>query len=145
LENPVTRERAVAIELLWQNAEGRAVAELTALPRARVLGEHLHPSLRERFTVVQGQLTVVRDGRRSVVRAGENADIEPRTWHDRWNEADEDAIVRVEITPGERFKRSYVCAPCGAGAVQTGMGRPLVFCATCSTSRARRHRGGARS
>jgi quercetin dioxygenase-like cupin family protein len=103
LENPVTRERAVAIELPWQNAEGRAVAELTALPGARVLGEHLHPSLRERFTVVQGQLTVVRDGRRSVVRAGESADIEPGTWHDWWNEADEDALVRVEITPGERF------------------------------------------
>jgi hypothetical protein len=45
----------------------------------------------------------VRDGRRSVVHAGESADIEPGTWHDWWNEADEDAIVRVEITPGERF------------------------------------------
>jgi hypothetical protein len=26
LENPVTRERAVVLELPWQNAEGRAVA-----------------------------------------------------------------------------------------------------------------------
>jgi hypothetical protein len=56
LENPVTRERAVALELPWQNAEGRAVAELTALPGARVLGEHLHPSLHERFTVMHGEL-----------------------------------------------------------------------------------------
>ena len=41
LENPVTRERAVALELPWQNPQGRAVAELRALPGARVLGEHL--------------------------------------------------------------------------------------------------------
>ena len=102
-ENPVTRERAVALELPWQNPQGRAVAELTALPGARVLGEHLHPSLHECFTVVQGKLTVVRDGRRSTLRAGERADIEPGVWHDWWNEAAADAIVRVEITPGERF------------------------------------------
>ena len=29
--------------------------------------------------------------------------IEPGIWHDWWNEGDVDAIVRVEIRPGERF------------------------------------------
>jgi quercetin dioxygenase-like cupin family protein len=77
LENPVTRERAVVVELPWQNTEGRAVAELTALPGARVVGEHLHPALHERFSVLQGELTVVRDGRQSALHAGESAHIEP--------------------------------------------------------------------
>lgn len=102
-ENPVTRERAVIVELPWDNPEGRLVAELTALPGARVVGEHRHPAQHERFTVVAGELTLVRDGVRSVLRAGEHADIEPGVWHDWWNEAGEDAIARVEITPGERF------------------------------------------
>ncbi len=53
-ENPVTRERAVIIELPWQNAEGRAVARLTALAGARVVGEHLHPALHESFSVLEG-------------------------------------------------------------------------------------------
>ena len=103
LENPVTGEHAVVLELPWHNTEGRAVAELTALPGARVVGEHLHPALHERFSVLRGELTVVRDGGRSVLRAGESADIEPGVWHDWWNEGQEDAVVRVEITPGERF------------------------------------------
>ena len=66
LENPVTRERAIALELPWENAQGSVVAELTALPGAHVAGEHLHPSLHERFTVIEGELTVVCDagGRR---------------------------------------------------------------------------------
>jgi quercetin dioxygenase-like cupin family protein len=102
-ENPVTGERAVVIDLPWQNPEGRAVAELTALPGARVVGEHLHPALHERFTAVEGELSVLRDGRRSVFHAGESADIEPGVWHDWWNEAAANAVVRVEITPGERF------------------------------------------
>ena len=102
-ENPVTRERAVIVELPWLNDEGRVVADLTALPGARVAGEHLHPALHERFSVRSGELTMLRDGQRSVLRAGEEAHIEPGVWHDWWNEGDVDAIVRVEITPGERF------------------------------------------
>ena len=102
-ENPVTLERAVIVDLPWVNDEGRVVADLTALPGARVAGEHLHPALHERFSVRGGELTMLRDGQRSVLRAGEEAHIEPGVWHDWWNAGDVDAIVRVEITPGERF------------------------------------------
>lgn len=102
-ENPVTRERAVLVEAPWWNAEGCAVADMTALPGARVVGEHLHPSLHESFTVREGELTVLRNGGRSVVRVGERADIEPGVWHDWWNEGGVAALVRVEVTPGERF------------------------------------------
>jgi quercetin dioxygenase-like cupin family protein len=102
-EDPVTLERAVLVEAPWWNDAGRAVADLTALPGARVVGEHLHPALHESFTVRKGELTVLRDGQRSVLGAGERADIDPGVWHDWWNEGHQDAIVRVEITPGERF------------------------------------------
>lgn len=102
-ENPVTLERAVLLEAPWWNRAGRAVADMTALPGARVVGEHVHPALHESFTVRDGELTVRRDGQRSIVRAGERADIEPGVWHDWWNEGHVDAIVRVEVTPGERF------------------------------------------
>jgi hypothetical protein len=42
-ENPVTRERVTILELPFTNPAGRAVAELTALVGARVVGEHRHP------------------------------------------------------------------------------------------------------
>ena len=103
LENPVTRERAVIIELPWQNAQGRAVAEMTALPGARVVGEHLHPAVHESFSVLKGELTVIRDGQQFTLRAGESANIEPGVWHDWFNRAAVDAVVRVEVRPGERF------------------------------------------
>ena len=102
-ENPVTRERATILELPHQNPDGRVSAELVALVGARVVGEHLHPALVERFTVLEGELTLKLDGRTSVLREGESALVEPGTWHDWWNAADRDARVRVEITPGERF------------------------------------------
>jgi quercetin dioxygenase-like cupin family protein len=102
-ENPVTRERATILELPHRNPEGRAVAELTALAGARVVGEHRHPAILERFTVLEGELTVKKDGETSLLRKGESATIEPDIWHDWWNASGRDARVRVEVTPGERF------------------------------------------
>jgi quercetin dioxygenase-like cupin family protein len=102
-ENPVTRERATILELPSANPEGRATAELTALVGARVVGEHRHPSIVERFTVLEGELTLKLDGQTSVLREGESAVVEAGTWHDWWNAGDRDARARVEVTPGERF------------------------------------------
>ena len=76
-ENPVTREYATILEVPWHNVEGRAVAELSARVGARVMGEHLHPSIVERFTPLEGELTVKRNGKTGVVREGETAVIEP--------------------------------------------------------------------
>jgi mannose-6-phosphate isomerase-like protein (cupin superfamily) len=102
-ENPVTRERFVVVDLPWLNDEGRAVGQLTAVPGTRVVGEHMHPGLVERFRVEDGELTLLLDGRKSVLGVGEEVEIQPGVWHDFWNEADRTAIVRVEVTPGERF------------------------------------------
>jgi quercetin dioxygenase-like cupin family protein len=102
-ENPVTREYATILEVPWHNQEGRAVAELSARVGARVMGEHLHPSIVERFTPLEGELTVKRNGHTGIARKGETVVIEPGTWHDWWNATDRDIRVRVEITPGERF------------------------------------------
>jgi quercetin dioxygenase-like cupin family protein len=101
--NPVTRERATILEHPADNSDGRATAELLALVGARVVGEHRHPGIVERFTVLEGELTLKRDGVQSVLTEGQSATIEADVWHDWWNAADRDARVRVEVTPGERF------------------------------------------
>ncbi|HZE04921.1 MAG TPA: cupin domain-containing protein [Solirubrobacteraceae bacterium] len=102
-DNPATGERGTILELPYDAPEGRATVELTALVGSRVAGEHRHPALVERFTVLEGELTLQRDGRTSIVREGGSAVIEPGVWHDWWNASDRDARARVEVTPGERF------------------------------------------
>src|SRR6266699_6164668 len=103
-ENPTTGERVTILELPHQNPERRVVAELLALVGARVVGEHRHPALVERFTVLEGELTVKLAGQTTVLREDKTAVVEPGVWHDWWNASDhQDARVRVEVTPGERF------------------------------------------
>src|ERR1700758_461938 len=82
---------------------GRATTELSALVGARVAGEHYHPALVEQFTVLEGELTVKRDGHTGILHEGETAVIQPGIWHDWWNAVYRDARVRIEVTPGERF------------------------------------------
>lgn len=103
LENPVTGERAVILERPWDNDERRVTAEVTVLVGARVMGEHRHPALVERFTVLEGELGVKRDGTTTVLGEGGSTVIEPGEWHDWWNAGERNALVRVQITPGERF------------------------------------------
>ena len=101
--NPVTRERATILEVPWENQARRATAELVALVGSRVVAEHRHPALVERFTPLEGELTVKRNGQISTLGPGETGIIEAGVWHDWWNATDRDVRVRVEVTPGERF------------------------------------------
>lgn len=103
LENPATGERGKALELPWQNREGRLVVEVTALAGARVVGEHYHPAITEYFTPLEGELTVKYNGQVRVLRPGETAVVEPGVWHDWWSATGRDIRIHIEITPGERF------------------------------------------
>ena len=103
LDNPVTKEHARILEAAWQNPQGRARAEMIARVGSRVLGEHLHPGLVERFTVLEGELTVRRDGKLGKLAEGQTGEVRAGQWHDWWNASDRDARVIVEVEPGERF------------------------------------------
>ena len=103
LVNPVTGEYARLLGLPWDNPEGRAKAELLARAGARVVGEHRHHGCIERFTVLDGELSVRLNGETSVLAEGDSAEVGPGHWHDWWNAMDRDIRVVVEVTPGARF------------------------------------------
>jgi quercetin dioxygenase-like cupin family protein len=102
-ENPLNREQVRIVELPYSNPERRATAELTALYGQRLPAEHRHPSVVERLTVLEGELSVKLDGEVSVLRRAETVLIEPNVWHDWWNPSDYKTWVSVQITPGDRF------------------------------------------
>lgn len=97
-ENRVTGEYAVVLRGSEDRGDGPAIAHLTARPGAAVVGEHLHPYMSEKFTVVRGRLDAKIAGRSLSLSPGESATVEAGVVHDWWNSSAEEAHVLVEIT-----------------------------------------------
>ena len=104
--NPVTGERVIVLEGPAESPERRLVAELHVSPRGAVAGQHLHPAITERFEVLEGTLGVKIAGEERTANPGDALEVSPGTWHDWWNAGDEDAVVKVTVTPGERFSQA---------------------------------------
>ena len=103
-ENPVTGERAV-IRVGTQESGGKLlVNDLYVRPGGAVMGEHVHPSIEESFTVVRGRVGFRVDGEESVAEPGRRLTVPPGVAHDWWNAGQEEAHVIVEIGPAARFE-----------------------------------------
>jgi len=108
-ENPVTGERAV-IRIGTEQTDGELlVADLYIRPGGAVMGEHIHPALEERFTVLHGRVGFRLSGRTSTAEPVTLV-APPGTPHDWWNAGAEEALVRVEVRPGARFTAFIVNA-----------------------------------
>jgi quercetin dioxygenase-like cupin family protein len=101
--NPVTGERGIVLEGPEENDERRLVVELYVSPGGAVVGEHLHPAIEERFEVLEGRLGVKLSGLKSEATRGDAVEVPAGTWHDWWNAGETEAVVRVSVTPGDRF------------------------------------------
>ena len=75
-------------------------------PGGGVLAEHFHPTLEERYEVLEGELTVHIDGRAQVLGPGERAVVPPRARHRFENTGDRESHVRVEAEPAEQLRES---------------------------------------
>jgi ubiquinone/menaquinone biosynthesis C-methylase UbiE len=80
------------------------VADLYVRPSGAVAGEHLHPTIEESFTVVSGRVAFSIDGREATARPGERLRVPAGVAHDWWNAGEEEAHIKVEISPGSRFE-----------------------------------------
>ncbi len=104
IENPVTGERVV-VRVGTEDSGGDLLAvDGYVKPGGAVAGEHVHPAIDERFTVLRGRVGFRIDGRESIAEPGERLHVPAGTAHDWWNAGDEEAHVRVEIRPGGRFE-----------------------------------------
>lgn len=68
--------------------------------------EHLHEGFDEKFTVKQGTLSVLLDGKKIIVKAGESVLIPKNTPHKPFNETDEIVIVE-NIGNGKSFPEQF--------------------------------------
>jgi quercetin dioxygenase-like cupin family protein len=103
-DNPVTGVRAIVRVGTDETNGERLVVDIQARPGAAGAGEHMHPSMDERFTVVRGRVGFSIDGQRSIAGPGESVHIPPGAAHDWWNDESEEAQLVLEIHPAVRYE-----------------------------------------
>jgi quercetin dioxygenase-like cupin family protein len=101
--NPASGERAVVILGTDETAGKRLVVDLYLRPNGGMSGRHYHPGIHEQFRVVKGSLAYTLNGVAKTADVGERVDVAPGTLHDFWNPGTEEALVRVDVQPVERF------------------------------------------
>jgi quercetin dioxygenase-like cupin family protein len=104
IENPVTGERGVVRIGTDQTGGELLVGDLYIRPGGAVMGEHLHPAIEERFTVLHGRVGFRLAGRQSIAQPGVRLVAPAGVPHALWNAGPEAALVRVEIRPAARFE-----------------------------------------
>jgi quercetin dioxygenase-like cupin family protein len=103
-ENRVQGDRFVVREGGEDTGGERLSADLYVRPGGAVAGKHVHAYTTERFEVLSGTVRFHVDGSEQIVGPGQRIEVPPGVVHDWWNIGDDEAHVRVEITPAERFE-----------------------------------------
>jgi quercetin dioxygenase-like cupin family protein len=102
--NPVTGERVVVRIGTEETGGELLIGDLYIRPGGAVMGEHIHPAIEERFTVLGGQVGFRLSGRVTTAEPGVKLHVPAGVPHDWWNAGPEEALVRVEVWPGARFE-----------------------------------------
>lgn len=103
--NPATGEFGY-IRVGTSETDGKLmVADLRVRPGGAVIGAHIHPTIDERFTVLDGKIGYMRGSEKGILEAGQSADLPRGVPHDWWNAGDQEARVIVEIRPAGRFEQ----------------------------------------
>jgi mannose-6-phosphate isomerase-like protein (cupin superfamily) len=97
--NPVQRDAATFLETSEETGGERTLAELEVAPGGKVT-PHYHLTYSERFTVLEGRLTIEIDGVRRELAAGDQALAAPGSLHAWSNPGEERSVARVELRPG---------------------------------------------
>ncbi len=101
--NPASGERAVVVLGTDETGGKRLVVDGYLQPGGGMVGRHHHPSIHEQFKVIKGTVSFTLNGAEKTAKPGETVDVPPGTWHSFWNSGSNEALVRMDVQPADRF------------------------------------------
>jgi quercetin dioxygenase-like cupin family protein len=112
----------------WATDDSYALIEVTSPPKVPGPPPHYHEHEREFFLIMQGELDVMIDGAWKTMRAGDFAELPPRSVHTFVNNAGRDAVWITGWRPKgfQRFFAAFGIPSAEAGARERSASDPVV-------------------
>jgi len=124
-EHPVFRERVVVTGSTQDTGGDALRLEYHLAPHQSVTMEHMHPTQKERLTVLLGEIHVRVNETERAVGPGQKMEIPPRARHVYWNAGDGESVVQVELRPALQMEgfigEFYTLARTGQVSPRTGL------------------------
>ena len=128
IHNPVSGESIEFIRTAADTGGERLEFELELSPDGHVPGAHVHPEQEERFEVVSGTMEFRLGLKKIVAGPGETVVVPAGKVHRFRNGGDEEAVVRVTVTPAlkmEELLETTVALAEEGRTTKKGMPKPL--------------------
>ncbi|HVF82424.1 MAG TPA: cupin domain-containing protein [Flavisolibacter sp.] len=97
--NPVNRQSIEFVTTAKESNGEQLEMIATWEPHSIKPIEHYHPYQHENFGVLAGELTLIINGKTSVLRQGQSVDIPAKAAHAMWNNSNKKTVVKWKITP----------------------------------------------
>lgn len=102
ITNPVNRQ-SIEFVTTSKDSNGKQLEMIaTWAPHSIKPLEHYHPRQHEKFSVVEGELTKLLNGKTCVLSQGQSVDIPAKAAHAMWNNSDKKAVVKWKVLPAMR-------------------------------------------
>ncbi len=95
-------------QTILKHESGLVWLELELEPRAAGPPEHIHGTITERFMVAEGTLSLMVNGEKKILRAGEMLEVPPNTPHKPFNETDARVVVKGPLTADNALPEQFI-------------------------------------
>jgi mannose-6-phosphate isomerase-like protein (cupin superfamily) len=95
-------------QTIARHENGLVWLELELEPHAAGPPEHIHGTITERFMVAEGTLSLMVNGEKKILRAGEMLEVPPGTPHKPFNETGARTIVKGPLTPENALPEEFI-------------------------------------
>lgn len=103
IRNPIVGDEVTFLRTAQETGEEYVLARVKLAPGGGNPLHH-HPTFAEEFEVVEGSLTIERDGRKLLLDPGEHATVPAGSVHRFANDTDHPIVFLAQIRPARRFE-----------------------------------------
>lgn len=106
ISNPVTNQTIEFLQTAKDTAGSLLEMQSTYAGKSKEPAVHYHPKQQELFTVLEGELTVILNGHKSILKKGNQLQIAANEVHSMWNDTDGTTVVNWKVWPA--FDTEYL-------------------------------------